>query len=237
MMSYALLAFVLLLGISVASAACGFGSIDVSGLTTKSDYSGSASTYSYKMNVCGMSNEGKCDQSICQFNAAGEKVAGLGKYDGAQPTWSYIDPTTPAKGVKAAFTNGNTCWMGGEQTRYANVLFQCSDSESGTFTIVEDPQCTFTLTMATKKACPGGSGTVTVSVGISGGWVFIILLLVGTFVYVLGGCIYKRKKLGLSGNEACPNYDFWKEVPVYVKDGFRFVFVNKCKRGGTYNQL
>jgi hypothetical protein len=34
------------------------------------------------------------------------KEAGLGIYTGDQPTWSYIDPTQPAKGVKAAFKNG-----------------------------------------------------------------------------------------------------------------------------------
>jgi hypothetical protein len=53
-------------------------------------------------------------------------------------------------------------------------------------------------------------------------WCNINSLLVGTFVYVLGGCIYKRKKLGLSGNEACPNYDFWKQIPVYVKVCYQY---------------
>jgi len=125
--------------------------------------------------------------------------------------------------------------MGTPQTRIVNVEFQCG-ADSSTFTITESPKCTFTVAMTTPKSCPGGGDSSSSGGGLSGGWVFIIILLVAIPLYIALGCIYKRKKLGTSGNESCPNYDFWKEIPGYVKDGFRFTF-SGCKRSGTYNQL
>jgi hypothetical protein len=35
--------------------------------------------------------------------------------------------------------------------------------------------------------------------GLSGGWIFIIIVLVTTLVYIATGCLYKTKKLGTSG--------------------------------------
>jgi len=66
---------------------------------------------------------------------------------------------------------------------------------------------------------------------MSGGLVFIIILLVVTPVYIVVGCIYKAKTKGTTGIESCPNIDFWRDLPGLVKDGFRFV-IGKCRGGG-----
>jgi len=53
-------------------------------------------------------------------------------------------------------------------------------------------------------------------------------LLVGSFLYVGGGCLFKRQKQGTQGMESCPNVDFWRGLPGLVKDGAAF-FVLKIK--------
>lgn len=228
----------ILFSLAVVNAACGFDTVDLSGLTKATDYTGTDSQYNYKMNVCSPLADSNCaGYGMCQFDQMGVKVAGLGKWDGA--TWAYQSDTDKTKGVKATFTNGDSCWMGTPQVRNVIINFDC-DTDSNTFTIVESPTCTFTITMKTKKACQGGGGGGggggSPSSGTSGGTVFLIIFFVAVPLYIIAGCIYKSRKLGTSGKESCPNYDFWKEVPGYVKDGFRFVF-SGCKRGGNYNQL
>jgi len=236
-MKLILVAVAILYSAAIVNAACGFGSVSLSGMTKSgSDYTGKDAEYTYKLNVCGLTTDAACGQAMCQYDGSGAKVAGLGKYDGTE-TWNYLDASKPAAGVKVGFTNGDSCWMGTPQTRIVNVEFPCAGSDAQTFTITESPKCTFTISIPTTKSCPGGGGGGSGSSGgISGGTVFLIILLVVIPLYVGIGCVYKRKKLGTSGNESCPNYDFWKEIPGYVRDGFRFT-IGGCKRGGTYNQL
>lgn len=53
-------------------------------------------------------------------------------------------------------------------------------------------------------------------------------LLVVSFLYVVGGCVFKRQKQGTQGMESCPNIDFWRGLPGLVKDGCAF-FLLQCK--------
>jgi len=79
--------------------------------------------------------------------------------------------------------------------------------------------------------------------GISGGWIFIIIVVVSVFVYVVSGCIYKRHKKGTTGmKESCPNVDFWSDVPSLAKGGCLFTY-RKLKgccgktSDDTYNEM
>ncbi|MES1916707.1 MAG: hypothetical protein MHM6MM_008504 [Cercozoa sp. M6MM] len=60
------------------------------------------------------------------------------------------------------------------------------------------------------------------SSGMSGGWVFILILFISTLVYCLAGAAYKAKRHGARGVEAVPNIDFWRDLPGLVKDGCKF---------------
>jgi len=147
-----------------------------------------------------------------------------------------MDPGNPDKGVQYTFTNGDEYWTtSGIKPRTVIVNFPCG-ADQKTFTISEDKTAAvYTVTLPTSKSCKGGKAPGT-SGGLSGGSVFLIILVVVIPLYVGIGCLYKRKKLGTNGNESCPNYDFWKEIPGYVKDGFRFT-MGGCKKGGSYNKL
>lgn len=57
---------------------------------------------------------------------------------------------------------------------------------------------------------------------LSFGWVFIILVSIGTTIYCGVGIGYKMHKYGLRGAEAVPHIDVWRELPTLVKDGCNF---------------
>jgi len=229
---------------------------DLSSLTKPTgggDYKGTDGTYDYKMNVCAKSNASPgCSEknyAICQFSqSAGTFVASLGSFD-APPTWSLINlppqPPEPATaGVQYTLTNGDICWIAGrQQTRTVQVVFRCVDKTDETLQIVEDQTtCTFTITLKAKAGCAGagpgpdppGPDPPSPSGGISGGTVFIIILLSVIPVYIGLGCLYGYKKKQVAGIEAFPNIAFWRDLPVLVKDGCRFTYNlirSGCKSG------
>lgn len=47
-------------------------------------------------------------------------------------------------------------------------------------------------------------------------------------MYLAGGIAYNMKQRQLSGVEAIPHVEFWKDLPLLVKDGATYV-VNKGK--------
>jgi len=207
-------------------------------------YTGTDGKYNYDMQVCGI--VGTADQCntkgalICQYDmTSGNFVAVVASATlTPEPTWNLLDPTNPGGGVTAQFLNGDTCFISGfPRVRTANVNYKCGAGTPKTFTISEDANCVFTVNITGDCFCPGGcpSGS---SSSLSGGWVFIIILVVVFPVYIVGGCIYKAVKQGTHGIESCPNIDFWKDLPNLIKDGFKFVF-SGCKKGGdsSYDEL
>ena len=56
---------------------------------------------------------------------------------------------------------------------------------------------------------------------------YIILLLIA---YIASGMIYNQKVNNLSGMEAIPNKEFWKETPMIAKDGASFLFEKTLKQ-------
>jgi len=82
---------------------------------------------------------------------------------------------------------------------------------------------------------PGGAGS---GGGLSGGTVFIIIVLVGAVVYVAVGCFYNKFKKGTTGvKESCPQGDFWCDLPSNFIEGFRFTKRKLCGGGGGYDKL
>jgi len=67
---------------------------------------------------------------------------------------SLSDPNNPAGGVKLYFMNGDTC---NGLIRQTIIDFPCASGTSSTFTISENPPCTFNIRFPTSAACPGGS--------------------------------------------------------------------------------
>jgi len=224
------------------SNACGAGSVSLTGLTktgSNNDYTGSDFEYTYYMNVCAASTYGGAacggaGYGICQYNTAlSSFVASLGTWTSA--AWVAIGTTT----VTATMTDGTECYVAQQWIkRTAIVTFTCGSTTANTFTITEDTStCTFNIGLPANCGSGPAPGPDGPKGGLSGGTVFLIILLVLIPVYIAGGCVYKMKTKGTTGMESCPNVDFWRDLPGLVKDGFRFTF-SKCRGGsGSYNQV
>ncbi|XP_012261204.2 uncharacterized protein LOC105689036 [Athalia rosae] len=73
------------------------------------------------------------------------------------------------------------------------------------------------------------------SSGLSTGSVLVIMLLVFSGVYFLGGAVALKLVRGATGWEMLPNHKFWFDLPALVRDGIAFTF-NGC-RTVSYNQI
>jgi len=73
--------------------------------------------------------------------------------------------------------------------------------------------CLLVQDWRTAVACPG---YVAEGGGGLGGWIFVIIYLVGFTLYFVIGIIYKSQRMGATGKEMIPNIDFWKDLPSLV---------------------
>ncbi|XP_063422340.1 uncharacterized protein LOC134706910 [Mytilus trossulus] len=103
-----------------------------------------------------------------------------------------------------------------EQKAVINLV--CDKSVHGDFTSLGQdipPTGTFLFQLKSKYVCD--------SSGLSVGSILCIGFVSLLFLYILIGIlvqIFIRKE---SGKRVIPNHDFWVAVPVYIKDGTRFV--------------
>jgi len=206
--------------------------------------------YTYIMNPCNwVTNVTQCSTgtaTVCQVNSGtGAFVATVASWQKSpDASWGIINAASPSNGAKQTFTNGDICWIFGQQRiRTAILTFNCGSSVQNTFTVTEDDNtCTFTIQISSPYACAGGSsgggGGGGGDGGLSGGSIFLIMLVCIVPVYILVGCIYKTKVNGTSGIESCPNVEFWRDLPHLVKDGAMYAF-SGCKKGSDshYDEL
>jgi len=182
----------------------------------------SKGTAVYTAQFCSVAEESQCREdsgSICQYDKQ-KYVASLGSFiDSPAPTFSLIDSAKPEAGVKIYLEN-SSCKLG--QMRETTLLITCGSVED--FIVTEGSTCHYTIEMKSKAACLHDSGDG----GISGGTVFLIILLVSVFLYVAIGCAVCIKKYERRGLDACPHKDFWAAIPGLVKDGCSFT-VGKLK--------
>jgi hypothetical protein len=213
-----------------AIAGCGVpGVVDLSSLQSSSDLTYSDTTYSYYMNVCGNVHFDKCETGAmaCQY-VPSQKIANTLAYFNTNPTgqWSLMGNSTNPTGVQAVYTNGPANCFPNSQVRTLNLFFPCQSQADTSMTVVNNG-CSYTITYGTPAACSGGSGSgKSSSSGLSGGWIFIIVLLVSFVLYISLGCLYKSKKLGATGSERCPNVDFLERF-AWVSEGWLCVHCNK----------
>jgi hypothetical protein len=204
--------------------------------TGSSSGGGVLTEYKYTMNICKKVNsDGKCTSDgamVCQKNMDGSFGAVIAYWSASKtpaPKLSLISSSAPEKGVKMSFTNGDKCYVNPttNQVRKANVNLHCDSGAAvpTKFKLSEESStCTFTIDITSPDACPGG--------GMSGGTLFLILLLVSFLVY-LGVGIFLQHRKGATGSELMPNLAFWKDLPNLVKTGIQFTVAKaKGARGG-----
>jgi len=155
--------------------------------------------------------------------------ASMGSYASLQ--WQDAQkPGENGHGATAQFT-------GGDGSRQFEIDLSCDPSAgigAPTFT-VESPPLHYNFEWKTQHACPtkGGSGGKS---GLSGGSVFLIILLVGAVVYLAAGITFNKVRRHAHGAEILPNWGFWSSLPGLVKDGVMFL-VHKVTKRGQYQQV
>jgi len=72
---------------------------------------------------------------------------------------------------------------------------------------------------------------------MSGGTIFILIVLSASVFYILVGCAYNKFAKGTAGaKETCPQGDFWFNLYGLFVEGFRFTKRKLCG-GGDYDKL
>lgn len=220
---------ILSLLISYISANCKFThsgkNYDLTALESKAPFTSSDSLYSMglcKKDTASCSLSSKKDFMVQFFDpskTSTQCLAILASWDDDfKPTVGPVTGTDANKdGFSLKFSNGQYCDLIGRQ-RELTANFVCDPKqEAGSYEVEESPVCIYSLTMHTKHACEshgGGSSGTTEDSGLSGGWVFIIILIVATFCYCVGGIVYNCKFNDQAGDEIkemMPQKEFWCE--------------------------
>jgi hypothetical protein len=156
--------------------------------------------------------------SLCQHSINFPDKMVLGKWaDTPNVVWTKTDD-----GAVVDFKDGEFC-PDIQANRETQIRIHCGDWETALIGFSETSTCVYQGDLnVPSSVCHGG---------MSGGWIFIIILLVALFLFFAIGIAYKRFKMGAtSWKESVPLIDFWVTLPGLVKDGFAFVFKQKCKR-------
>ncbi len=205
------------------------------------------------LNICGNSKVVGCDSDtpICQNdNGKPPKFFSLG----TSQSWTmkqYYDPlkgsaSTPiaSGGVSVQITNGDKCGDG--TIRSAYLWFKCDPNANTLPTTVSmaeaDPSnpsnptpCIYYFSpIAYKGFCSGYGGG---SDGFDYGWVFVIIVLCGLFLYFVVGIIVLKFALHKEGREIVPQADFWFALPGLVLDGLKYGMCCVPCRGSSYTTV
>jgi len=176
----------------------------------------------YVLQMCanlpsGTCKEGECASVLQSNTVEPSPLFDYGRYSEDTLAWELLDSANPTAGVVLTVSGGPQCTGSSRQVvnRFTRVEVTCDeDARNPTNKQVSTVECGVTWKFNSYAGCPSYYSS-----GLSGGWVFIILLLVASAVYCGGGAAYKKATLGTSGVESVPNVDFWRDFAEYVQAG------------------
>ena len=181
---------------------------------------------------------------VTQSSISGNCLAGIAKLDSTAPEQTTVDGQNA---YKFSYTNGQVSF-GCLEPRTLDLTFVCDESadpynENGLKCGENSNQiCAYYLTIPTKYACVSPSANE--SNALSTGSVLLILLFVFVCAYCIGGYIFN----GMRNPDGdwkdfeynCPNYSFWKVLPLLVGAGcsvsYHFVRSKLGKESDDYAQ-
>lgn len=238
--------------LAVAQPSCqvvlGGHTYDFTGLTLNNNASNyqaidSVSNAYYGLNICGLTTQVLADcyndgGMACEYAHAPPSgfEAIIARWDNStNPVWGITEKSSKfGQGVFMNLTNGDHC---DQYTRVTVFYFICSNHKLGAIQAESFAPCSNAFIIPTSAACLPASSS---SHGLSGGWVFVIIVLVLTCCYCVSGVLYKSFKLGTRGVESIPNIAQWQQLPSLVKDGCIFTWrLLTCKqtRAVTYRHI
>ncbi|XP_057293144.1 uncharacterized protein LOC130621810 [Hydractinia symbiolongicarpus] len=168
----------------------------------------------------GAQEKGCIDCLSCQHNtdkslyySAGTAKGFSTKFDGSNLNFLYAGDPTPDKYI-----------------RYTKVKLICdpkaSEPQMSQPIETKEPDqssSTFSFTLTSECACDGACKQSSKNPGnVSVGTILVILFFVLLFVYFVGGFLFLKFYKHNEGTETIPQYEFWKDLPAKIKDGFIF---------------
>ena len=199
------------------STPCGFGVIDLSHLSSSTDYT-TIDTIDddFYMNICHHVNKPICKSefpisTLCKVKKGAQDCSGsncnnLASWDPVNPpTWSYINSSDPNEGVVATYANGGLCPSSG-LPYIINVRYMCYGETLPTFVIIEKSFCNLLATIFVKCFPPPVKPPSRISAVLV---IFLVTLIIyGLYVFI--GMAINRVFLKKEFPEAWPQYNFWK---------------------------
>jgi hypothetical protein len=148
-----------------------------------------------------------------------------------QFTPSGIQPQDAGIGVFIQYTPVLTFW-GSQYTTIIKILCDAENTGFQSTSLVKEGTAPvqYVLTINTIAGCP------VTAAGLSGGAIFLIILLCLLVVYFVGGIIINKFSRQKEGIEVIPNYQFWFALPGLFKDGVLFVVHKTCRRS-SYEKI
>lgn len=71
---------------------------------------------------------------------------------------------------------------------------------------------------------------------LSAGSVLLIIVFSVLIIYFIGGIVIRKFIGGATGYEIIPNYDFWSDIPLLIKDGALYTF-SGCRPEVVYERI
>ncbi len=100
------------------------------------------------------------------------------------------------------------------------VSLFCRDTDTDLINGRQDDAKTISIILQSRCCCPGKCQYSDGS--LSGGAVFVIILLVLVSVYIIGGMIFSKVYRGATGAEMIPNRSLWLGILSYAIEGSRY---------------
>jgi len=220
--------FILFAWFICSEAGCGIykatdgSSYNLNPLTTAKGYQGgeAGTQYTYFWNFCQDVNVS------CLFPTPAAQVLGTTCISVGYLANTIIsdNPSNPKAGFQVQYTNtqDNKCQQN-TVNRVTNIIVDCDQSVEASFVDITEPGgnggCLYQIRMKSKYACPIKGGIAGEVSGLSGGSIFLIIVLIAAVLYLSIGSIVMWKVKGHSGIEVIPNIEFWKDLPGLIKDG------------------
>ncbi|XP_076434768.1 uncharacterized protein LOC143274741 [Babylonia areolata] len=117
--------------------------------------------------------------------------------------------------------------------RKSIVALNCSSEVPSLTAGDESPVLTYNFVLKQSATCPK---SVEESSGLSTGSILVIIFFVLFIVYWVGGFLFMKFVRRAEGLEVIPNYEFWKEIPLLIRDGVTFT-LRGCKGESTYEKI
>lgn len=101
------------------------------------------------------------------------------------------------------------------------VVLTCRDSDQDTVNGRQDDPQIFHLDVKSRCCC-AGKCQYSGDSSLSGGAIFLIILVVLLFVYIVGGMIFFKFVRGATGPDMIPNRLIWLNILSFAIDGLRY---------------